>query len=427
MLFWQPVDPDHLEDPRTGSPGSLRATSTRTSSQWARDAKAWGGPILAKFAQEMNGTWFPWSVGHFTNTRANFVQAWRHIVNVVRHAGATNVRFVWAPILPCTKCTPVADLYPGDRYVDYAGFSSFDWRDDRSLATLVRHALREIAPLTALPVIVTELGTPAGHDKIAWIRDGYRAVHDKFPQVFAIVYFDVRVAGQPDWRLDQPTGALHAYRALFADPRFTDRMYDTQAPTDGQVTILGGRAYTNTRAVSLTLGASDDVGVTAMQVSEDPHFRGAAWRPYATGASFELSTGDGTKTVYARYRDFTRNVSHRVSDTIVLDRAPPRVSAVPARWWCTGRDRTDGDGAPGGDRCGFRALRLSAVNESGAWSAWFPWPRGESSVDVTWKLSSGDGHKTVHVQLRDRARGTSATAAATIALDTSATTAGGQR
>ena len=54
---------------------------------------------------------------------------------------------------------------------------------------------------------------------------------------------------------------------------------------------------------------------------------GSTWspfQPYAPTASWSLSAGDGTKTVYAQYTDAFGNLSVPVSDTIVLDTpAPP--------------------------------------------------------------------------------------------------------
>lgn len=87
--------------------------------------------------------------------------------------------------------------------------------------------------------------------------------------------------------------------------------------------------YTSSALVSLTLSATDPVGVAQMRFSND----GLTWIPadwaaapiYATAFSgWELEAGDGLKTVYAQYRDSAGNVSGNViSDTILLDTARP--------------------------------------------------------------------------------------------------------
>lgn len=87
--------------------------------------------------------------------------------------------------------------------------------------------------------------------------------------------------------------------------------------------------YTSSALVSLTLSATDPVGVAQMRFSND----GLTWTPadwaeapiYTTEFSgWELEAGDGLKTVYAQYRDSAGNVSGNViSDTIVLDTSRP--------------------------------------------------------------------------------------------------------
>ena len=93
LIYWAPVDP---ADP--GSPawtyntilGGLHDPYIR---QFAQDAKAYGGRVLLRFAHEMDGDWFPWGIGRFDNTKANFILAWRHVHDIFKSVGAGNVRF----------------------------------------------------------------------------------------------------------------------------------------------------------------------------------------------------------------------------------------------------------------------------------------------------------------------------------------------
>jgi uncharacterized repeat protein (TIGR02543 family) len=101
------------------------------------------------------------------------------------------------------------------------------------------------------------------------------------------------------------------------------RTYDTQPPTGGTVSINGGAAYTNSTAVTLTLSATD---AAQMMISEDSGFSGASYEAYAASKSFILSAGDGTKTVYVKYRDAAGNGAEAVNDTILLDTHTPVVS-----------------------------------------------------------------------------------------------------
>jgi len=123
-------------------------------------------------------------------------------------------------------------------------------------------------------------------------------------------------------------------------------------PPTGTIVINNGAASTSNRSVTLNLTCSDNVGCTGMHFSNDisvpnPWSAGSGgvarltdgsfiiaapppavpWATYSTTASWTLSAGDGTKTVYIQFRDAVGNVSSTMSDTIVLnsmaDTTPP--------------------------------------------------------------------------------------------------------
>jgi chitodextrinase len=100
---------------------------------------------------------------------------------------------------------------------------------------------------------------------------------------------------------------------------------DNQAPA-GTVVINGGAAVTNSLTATLTLAAIDALGpVTQMRFSNTGASYNAALA-YASTASWTLSTGTGTKTVYAQFEDAAGNWSTGVADTIVLDTTAPTIS-----------------------------------------------------------------------------------------------------
>jgi type II secretory pathway pseudopilin PulG len=96
---------------------------------------------------------------------------------------------------------------------------------------------------------------------------------------------------------------------------------DTTVPT-GTIAIAGGNAYTRSTQVTLNISATDDVGVVQMAFSDDGSNFGS-WLSYATTALYTVPSGDGTKTVYARFRDAAGNISSTVSDSILLDTVAP--------------------------------------------------------------------------------------------------------
>src|SRR3989338_6501151 len=90
---------------------------------------------------------------------------------------------------------------------------------------------------------------------------------------------------------------------------------DTTPPTSTTISIAAGASSTASLGVTLTLSAVD---ASTMQLSNLSNFSDAIWETYATTKSWTLTSGEGTKTVYARYRDSALNVSTAVSDTITL-------------------------------------------------------------------------------------------------------------
>jgi len=50
-----------------------------------------------------------------------FIQAWQHIVNVVRNAGGNQISWVWCPGDVGDSVSTLQSVYPGDNYVDWVG------------------------------------------------------------------------------------------------------------------------------------------------------------------------------------------------------------------------------------------------------------------------------------------------------------------
>jgi len=123
--------------------------------------------------------------------------------------------------------------------------------------------------------------------------------------------------------------------SLYGSTTFT---IDTTAPTSNSVSINSGATYSTSIGVMLTLAST---GATQMMVSENSGFSGASWETYSTSKSFTLSTGDGTKTVYVKFKDSVDNTSSSVSDTIILDTANPTLGS-----FVSPRDYTKDDNKP---------------------------------------------------------------------------------
>jgi len=99
---------------------------------------------------------------------------------------------------------------------------------------------------------------------------------------------------------------------------------DSTAPT-GSLVINGGASHTASTSVTLTISATDSqTGVVEMRFGNtgDPW---SAWEPYGTSKSWVLPSGDGTKSVWAQFRNNVGMISVQASDSIVLDTFVPDV------------------------------------------------------------------------------------------------------
>ncbi|OHE57346.1 MAG: hypothetical protein A2Z47_06155 [Thermodesulfovibrio sp. RBG_19FT_COMBO_42_12] len=122
---------------------------------------------------------------------------------------------------------------------------------------------------------------------------------------------------------------------------------DTTAPANTAAAnfINSGASSTSSTSATLSISATDAVGVTAYYASETsttPSATATGWVAVTaatnytnTSVPFTLSSGDGTKTVYVWFKDAAGNVSAVASDSITLavsgssvDTTPPVLTSV---------------------------------------------------------------------------------------------------
>jgi len=181
---------------------------------WGKVLHAFDRPVLLRFAQEMNGNWFPWSEQINGNRRGQFVRAWRHVHDVVTSQGARNVRWVWSPVTGRPDNT--RETYPGAAYVDVVGLSVFNggsslpWGGWRSFARIYdpsARVLRQIAPRK--PVQISEAGSSErGGSKPAWIRAMFATLRTH-REVRSLVWYDLRK--QANWPITSSAASAHAF------------------------------------------------------------------------------------------------------------------------------------------------------------------------------------------------------------------------
>jgi beta-mannanase len=188
--------------------------------RWAEGLRAFGRPVMLRFAHEMNGNWYPWSEGVNGNGPGDYVAAWRHVHDLVAAAGTGQVSWVWSPNVAYDGSAPLAALYPGDRYVDWVGLDGYNWGASRpgkrwqSFETIFGPTLAEIAHITRKPLMLGEVASSeVAGDKAAWIADFFAALR-RHPQIRAFVWFEHDK--ETDWRIRSSEAARNAFAAGIA-------------------------------------------------------------------------------------------------------------------------------------------------------------------------------------------------------------------
>jgi len=237
--------------------------------EWAQAAKAYrdnnvgalnlmglpqSNDIILRLGWEMNGDWFPWSIGggwddgvfHVTNnTPARLIAGWRHIHDRIRVTnGATNVKLFFCG----NQGGGYTVCYPGDPWVEYVGFDAYtsfgggvaDYSPD--MVHTLSYDLAICSGLSLRPIIVGEMGVGGGKDSLAypgtnkerggWFTGsgGMAALRAKYPRLRGITYFNINMENPapwpsfPDWTVERNSQtlaawatAVHTYRSRYEE------------------------------------------------------------------------------------------------------------------------------------------------------------------------------------------------------------------
>lgn len=186
---------------------------------WARTLADWKHPVLLRFAQEMDGNWFPWDDYANGNHPGQFAKAWRHVHDIFVHAGATNVKWVWSPAFARSSAQ-----FPGAAYVDVMattcqnGGKPLFARGWKSFAHGCGQTIDRLHTLEPrLPIQLAETATSEhGGSKARWIRDMWAYLAAR-PYVTSMIWFDL--VKETNWRLDSSPSAQRAFATGARSPR----------------------------------------------------------------------------------------------------------------------------------------------------------------------------------------------------------------
>lgn len=262
LVFWSPWDRPYQQErglDRFALATIIEGQWDAYIDRWADAARAFDHPLLVSFANEMNGSWFPWSgwfngaqtpvagadaKGPFEGPEA-FKKAYRHVVDRVRARGARNILWVFHAVnysIPQEPWNAMANYYPGPDYVDWLGCSVYgeQFSDDpwSSFAATWDWPYKELCAIDpSKPVMLAEWGVgefPAKGSKPSFIHDALGVVSGKYPRVKAAVFWHERwqnKAGEySNLRANSSPESLSAYRRGVSSPLWLDAPLWKSAP-----------------------------------------------------------------------------------------------------------------------------------------------------------------------------------------------------
>ncbi len=223
MVTWEPWEYNSVDI----NNGKADAYITRM----ANDIKSFGKEIWLRPLHESNGDWYPWGIGYTSgvNTSETVKAAFKHIVDIFRAQGVSNVKWVYN-----VNCSNVGSgstymaHYPGDEYVDYVSIDGYNWGTTQSWGSrwqsfdeIFADAYSAIKSTNKKVIIAEWAATEVGGDKPTWITQSFNKIRSSYGNVFAVVWFNQNK--ETDWRINSSQAALDAYvKAIAGDSQEQD-------------------------------------------------------------------------------------------------------------------------------------------------------------------------------------------------------------
>jgi mannan endo-1,4-beta-mannosidase len=178
---------------------------------YAESVRDFGHAVVIGFGHEMNAPWYSWGYGRLAP--ATFVKAWRHIVTVFHDQGADNVTWLWTINADRPGTGPVADWWPGSKYVTWVGIDGYYYRPSDTFASVFGRTIDQVRAFTGKHVLLSEtaVGPAAGQ----FVKIGNLFAGMARYKTLGLVWFDkVQDDGiyHQDWRLEDHPAAEAAFR-----------------------------------------------------------------------------------------------------------------------------------------------------------------------------------------------------------------------
>lgn len=164
----------------------------------ANAIKADGRTVWLRPLHEFNGDWYNWGTLYAGNTIADFVPAWKHVVQLFRDNDVpVQFQLNYNANNGKNDKTPFSAFYPGDEWVDMVVITCYNRADTdqyprpwRSFAENFEAPYNQVVALTSKPIGVAETSsTSYSGNKSQWILDTFNSIAYNYPRVEQVTWF----------------------------------------------------------------------------------------------------------------------------------------------------------------------------------------------------------------------------------------------
>lgn len=222
VLTWEPMyyAPEEQMIPAADI---LRGKYDRYISLFANRIKSLEGPVLVRFAHEMNLSRYHWGGSrdeYGPESPQRYIKMFRHVRTIFNKQDTHNAFFVFCPnneSLPNAKFDSDAEwnrarnYYPGDQYVDILGMDGYNWGTSQTIKEhgwqsrwlpferIFADIFKELKKINSKkPLYVFETSSVnQGGDRGAWIKNAF-VVAEKWG-IDGLIWFHANK--EEDWRL----------------------------------------------------------------------------------------------------------------------------------------------------------------------------------------------------------------------------------
>jgi hypothetical protein len=185
---------------------------------YAKSAKSFGTKLLIEYGVEVNTNSFPWS----QEGPGPYKAAYRHIADLFREEGATNVG--WAFHIDATDNNNGFKWYPGDDIIEWVGTTCYGDYDHKGCAGSLKDFYNRFTAISKTAKLgIFEWGYGNATDTARTLAE----IPIKYPRIKLLQVWNEHVIGDPeepyDRRINSTPQNLAAYREGIANTAYSSK------------------------------------------------------------------------------------------------------------------------------------------------------------------------------------------------------------